>query len=304
MTIAKVNNQVKSPLNYIGGKYKILSQILPLFPVQINQFVDLFAGGCNIGINAKAEKIYFNDNLCFLIEMYKIFKLETKEHILTHIHTQIQKFGLSLTNEEGYKALRKEYNQNKNPLDLFVLIAFSFNHQIRFNNNHEYNNPFGKDRSTFNATMRQNLERFLHKLQSINATFSCNNFDDFDFSILTQNDFVYCDPPYLITTGTYNDGKRGFTGWTTREEEKLLNLLDALHVRNIKFALSNVIEHKGQSNDLLKNWLSQNPNYTINYINMDYANSNYQTLVRDKNASVEVLITNYNPNIQTVKTLF
>jgi len=30
------NNWIKSPLNYIGGKYKILNQILPLFPKQIN----------------------------------------------------------------------------------------------------------------------------------------------------------------------------------------------------------------------------------------------------------------------------
>ncbi|MCA6072875.1 MAG: DNA adenine methylase [Endomicrobium sp.] len=35
---------IKSPLNYIGGRYKILSQMVPLFPKDINCFVDLFAG--------------------------------------------------------------------------------------------------------------------------------------------------------------------------------------------------------------------------------------------------------------------
>ena len=29
--------QIKSPLNYIGGKAKILDQILPLFPKEINK---------------------------------------------------------------------------------------------------------------------------------------------------------------------------------------------------------------------------------------------------------------------------
>ena len=62
-------NQIKSPLNYIGGKARLLNQILPLFPKQINNFIDLFAGGCNIGINANAKKVYFNDNLTFLIDM-------------------------------------------------------------------------------------------------------------------------------------------------------------------------------------------------------------------------------------------
>ena len=61
--------QIKSPLNYIGGKAKILDQILPLFPKEINNFIDLFAGGCNVGINVKANKVYLNDNLTYLIEM-------------------------------------------------------------------------------------------------------------------------------------------------------------------------------------------------------------------------------------------
>lgn len=33
---------VKSPLNYVGNKYKLLPQILPLLPTNINTFVDLF----------------------------------------------------------------------------------------------------------------------------------------------------------------------------------------------------------------------------------------------------------------------
>ena len=44
---------VKSPLNYIGGKYKLLPEILPLFPENIGNFVDLFGGGFNVGANVK-----------------------------------------------------------------------------------------------------------------------------------------------------------------------------------------------------------------------------------------------------------
>ncbi len=68
--LTKYKQQIKkSPLNYIGGKYKLLSQILPLFPVKIDNFVDLFCGGCNVGINSSANKIHFNDNLIFLKEL-------------------------------------------------------------------------------------------------------------------------------------------------------------------------------------------------------------------------------------------
>jgi len=103
---------------------------------------------------------------------------------------------------------------------------------------------------------------------------------------------VYCDPPYLITVGTYNDGKRGFTGWNLEQEQKLLDILDNLNKRKIKFALSNVLAHKDKTNNLLKNWVKIN-NYIVHHIAKDYANSNYHTSDRNKKTTQEVLITNY-----------
>lgn len=162
---------IKSPLNYIGGKTKILAQILPLFPENIGVFVDLFAGGCNVGINVKARQVYFNDNLHYLIEMYKILQEKEFEDTLRYIENRIASLKLSPTNEQGYKKLRNEYNTTKNPLDLFVLIAYSFNHQIRFNNSQEFNNTFGKNRSSFNSKMRRNLASFVDRIKEFRAVF-------------------------------------------------------------------------------------------------------------------------------------
>lgn len=72
--------------------------------------------------------------------------------------------------------------------------------------------------------------------------------------MLSRGDLVYCDPPYLITTGSYNDGKRGFKDWTLKEERELLALLDDLDRQGILFALSNVFRHKGLTNDVLIEW--------------------------------------------------
>lgn len=289
-----MNKLISSPMNYIGGKYKLLPQILPLFPKNIETFVDLFCGGCNVGINVTAKKIIFNDNLTYLIELYRKFDSLNIEEVLNHIDNRINQFNLSLTNKDGYLELRKLYNSEKNPLDLFVLVAYSFNHQIRFNNSHEFNNPFGKARSCFNEHMKNNLLDFLNTLNKNSVDFTSFNFDEFNFSGLSSNDFVYCDPPYLITTGTYNDGKRGFTGWSETEERKLLKILDSLNEKKVSFALSNVLDHKGKENLILKNWIKEN-NYFISYISKNYANSNYHTIDRNKNSTVEVLITNYTP---------
>lgn len=283
-------------MNYIGGKYKLLPQILPLFPKRIRTFIDLFCGGANVGMNVKSKKVVFNDNLSYLIDLYRAFQTIPKAEILQHIENRISDLALSMTNEEGYLALRNLYNNQRNPLDLFVLTAYSFNHQIRFNNSHLFNNPFGRDRSSFNNRMRNNLIDFLDKLAVSDASFSCGSFDGFDLSELTEEDFLYCDPPYLITTGTYNDGKRGFSGWNEGEERKLLSLLKTVDENGLRFALSNVLIHKGKTNDILIEWVNENK-YNVFHLNKDYSNSNYHTIDRGKTASDEVLITNYEPEI-------
>ena len=96
---------------------------------------------------------------------------------------------------------------------------------------------------------------------------------------------MYLDPPYLISNATYNEQN----GWTEKDELQLLDLLDELNSRGIRFALSNVIEHKGNVNEILKKWSKK---YKINYLDYSYKNSNYQKKDK-KTKSVEVLITNY-----------
>lgn len=283
---------IKSPMNYTGGKYRLLPQILPLFPCNIDTFVDVFCGGCNVGINVSAQQWLFNDNLIYLIELYKYMKNNKLIDILSYIEQRIAQLTLSQTNENAYRQLRQEYNQYKHPLDLFVLTAFSFNHQIRFNNSHQFNTPFGKNRSSFNERMKSNLIDFIYALQKENVQVSQKSFELLDYSYLKSNDLVYCDPPYLITTGTYNDGKRGFKGWGIDEEYKLLHLLDDLNKQGVRFALSNVLIHKGKENRILQDWLYQR-NYTVHNLNMHYGNASYHTKNRDKSASREVLITNY-----------
>lgn len=288
----KIIEPIRSPLNYIGGKYKLLPRIIKYFPDSINIFVDLFCGGCNVGINVKADKICFNDNLIYLIDLYRTLKNTDINDILNHIYNRISTFDLSLTNTDGYVALRSLYNTQKNPLDLFVLVAYSFNHQIRFNSAHLFNNPFGKDRSCYNPSMEKNLILFVKRLQELDCHFSANDFRNFDFDSLDCNDFVYCDPPYLITTGTYNDGKRGFTGWSETEEKQLLYILDFLNSKRVKFALSNVLTHKGKTNELLTDWINSN-GYSVKHLEKSYANSNYQTSDRRHDATDEILVCNF-----------
>ena len=70
-----------------------------------------------------------------------------------------------------------------------------------------------------------------------------------------------------------------------------MSLLDDLNGRGVKFALSNVTEHKGTKNEALIRWARENK-YHTHKIRFDYNNCNYHTKNRD-NVTKEVLITNY-----------
>ena len=301
---------IQSPLNYTGGKFKLLPQILPLFPANIDIFVDLFCGGANVGVNVKSNKTILNDtndNLTLLFSMFK----NLGDDFLPLIDEIIEKYQLSQSSKYGYDyyncdsntglapynkdkflKLREDFNNSKDIgyyhyAMLYTLILYSFNNQIRFNSNGHFNLPVGK--RDYNEKMKQKLQKFIDRLKGKDYKFSNLDFRDFDISTLNTNSFVYADPPYLITCATYNE--QG--GWNETDERDLLNFLNDLHRNNIKFALSNVLRSKGKENSILIDWTQRNSDkYKVINLNYSYNNSNYQT--KNKNEiTEEVLIINY-----------
>lgn len=284
------NPYIKSPLNYMGGKHKILPTIVPIMEAKpIDTFYDVFAGGFNVGVNIKCNQIVCNDQIGFLIDMYKMMSSRSFEEMIADIQVRIEEFSLSKTNADGYNALRERYNSTGNLVDLFVLTCFSFNHQIRFNSKHKFNTPFGKERSSYNQSIENNLKRFMEALHQKTIRYSTIDFREIDYSLLTSEDFAYFDPPYLISTGTYNDGRRGFKDWGPQEEIALLGILDELNSRGVPFALSNVMHNKGMSNDLLIDWAGS---YNVHFIDNTFTNCSYHYKDRTSK-TVEVLVTNY-----------
>lgn len=305
------NDYLKSPLNYTGGKFKLLPQIQPLLPAKTDIFVDLFCGGCNVGINTDSDKVIFNDSNKTLVGLFETFASVPLDVTMRTIDTLIKKYdlsdsarygyqkygcnsmdGLARYNKEKFNALKSDFNAMEIKddawyLTLYVLIVFAFNNQIRFNRHGRFNLPVGK--RDFNLSLRNKLQRFILTLQDKHVEFHSVDFCKLDISALTCDSIVYCDPPYLITTACYNEQNQ----WTIEDEMRLLAYLDDLHKKGLRFALSNVLEHNGASNNVLKEWLNANDiNYRVHYLDFSYGNSNYQ--IKDKErASTEILVTNY-----------
>lgn len=297
-----MENLVKSPLNYTGGKFKLLPQILPLFPKDIDTFVDLFGGGFNVGINVKANRIVYNDSMKVLSDLFKYWENMSSDIILQKIDSIIEFYELSNTTKNGYEfygcnssqgvgkynrekffKLRDAYNKDKDIELFYPLVVFAFNNQIRFNSDGDFNIAVNK--RDFNKNIRKNLVLFLDKLFETDVTFLNSDFQNIKLMV-KPNDLVYIDPPYLNTTATYNEQD----GWCEAREKALYDKLDSLDANNRRFAMSNVLDNKGVKNELLTEWSKK---YTVHYLNHSYGNSSYQAKDKSKDSTVEVLITNY-----------
>ena len=278
---------IKSPLNYVGGKYKLLPQLLPLFPKEIGTFYDLFGGGFNVGVNVEAERYVYNDKLHPITNLLRDMYQNDISTLLENIDKYIADYGLSKTNKEGYLRLRSDYNEIPEPFRpscaLYALIAHGFNNQVRFNGKGEFNLPFGK--REFNPTLRKRFIVFVEKLQTLDVKFYSKDFRNFKVDAFDRRDFIYCDPPYLLSLATYNENG----GWTERDEKDLYTFLNEIGGK-VRWAMSNVLETKGKRHSLLESWVRKN-GYKIHYLNADYSNSNHQR--KKYKPDVEILITNY-----------
>lgn len=286
---------IKSPLNYAGGKYKLLSQVLPLLPDDIHTFVDLFGGGFNVGVNINAEHIIYNDICTQVVDLLRNFYENEYEIVHEKIIEIITQYGLSRSDINGYKAygcnsnsglveynktkymkLREDYNISPDWIRFYTLVAYSFSNQIRFNSKNQFNMPCGK--RDYNLSLQSKLKLFVEEIHKKNIKFSDMDFRKCNFK---ADDFVYCDPPYFNSVAAYNEQN----GWTEKHENSLLNILDGLNERGIRFALSNNLKY---ANQLLDKWKDK---YKVHYLSGDYSNCNYQK--KDRSEDIEVLITNY-----------
>ena len=142
----------RSPLFYIGDKYKLLKQLLPLFPTRINNFYEPFIGGGSVFLNVSANGYILNDLNKHLISIHQFLKdnADSNKRFFNKIYQIAVKYSLSRSfkedivsqdlkdtykktyyaqfNKIGYDNLKILVNENKenNPLILYLLVIYGF----------------------------------------------------------------------------------------------------------------------------------------------------------------------------------
>lgn len=294
-----------SPLNYTGGKERILPFLLDLFPKDIECFYDMFCGGLNVSLNVESKSVVANDINTRLMGIFRaVAEYDDFESLNGRIHGIIRANRLhsddgatslidginvsaGTVSAEGYASLRDSYNTTGDPIELLVLLFYSFSNQMRFNRQFKFNMPVGK--SCYNFKNMTELREMHRTIRERGFRFTSGSFTDFDASQFSKGDFVYCDPPYLITTATYNESNNDESGWDDDDEKRLYAFLDSIDDAGVRFGLSNAVQTNGRINTTLNDWMGK---YSVFYPDIRYSNASYHRRNKGGDTTVEVYVTN------------
>lgn len=194
----------RPPLKWAGGKRWQLPHIRPLWQRHSNRrLVEPFCGGIAITLGLRPGRALLNDANPHLINFYRWLK---RGLII----------DLPMANdEETYYSHRARFNellrsrrsQTRESAALFYYLnRTGYNGLCRFSRQGAFNVPFGQyDRITYRHDFRGYKDAFS------GWQFSSVDFEQLD---LTDNDFIYADPPYDVEFRQY--ATHGFS-WDDQE---------------------------------------------------------------------------------------
>jgi DNA adenine methylase len=230
----------KPLLKWVGGKTKLVSTIMPLFPKEIKTYYEPFVGGGSMllaVLQAVRENkisigtIYASDVNIDLINMY--IQIQRHPHdVLLHanrLQTEFRSCELdngnkkpmtledAMTSKESYYYwIRTQYNSLKNQERLTTLGAayFIFLNKTCFRGLYRvgpngFNVPYG-NYPKVDILDEDNLRLFHEYIK--NVVFQTHSYE-LIVTELTCNDMVYMDPPYVPESATsfVNYTENGFT---------------------------------------------------------------------------------------------
>lgn len=241
------------PIKSQGIKTKLVPWIMDLAPKTNGIWIEPFLGTGVVALNSHYEKAILNDTNPHIINFYK--GLQEKTITAASVKEYLIQEGdlLRIAENNGYEhylKVRKRFNSEFSPYDFLFLSRAGFNGMMRFGKKGNWNIPFCKKPDRFaQAYVTKITNQVLMAAQIIQPepdwTFYNKSFADI-IPMASENDIIYCDPPYY---GRYVDY---FNGWTEQDEELLFNLLSKTKA---KFILSTWHHNDWRENEMIgKYW--------------------------------------------------
>ena len=253
------NSSAKPFLKWAGGKTQLLEEFSKRIPKELSEgklpvFIEPFIGG---------GAVFFHFNSLFEFDECHIFDIN-EELILAYTVVRnnvedlidnlgdIEKDFFSKDDsgrKEFYYNLRDEFNRQKSAINfrqfekawinraayLIFLNKTCFNGLYRVNNQGEFNVPFGKYKNP--KILNTDLLR-LDSETLQNTAIHLGDFTD-SYRYVSDNSFVYFDPPYRPLNETSSFTQYSKNGFNDSEQERLASFFEQCDRKHAKLMLSN-----------------------------------------------------------------
>lgn len=270
--VINTKRSVTSHIKWVGGKRKLLPELVARMPEIYNSYFELFAGSAAPFLALQPEQAHLNDSNSQLINSYQVIKdkpLELMEYL-----------DQCLNNEQRYYEIR---NLDRSPQfdqltdveqagRFIYLNKTGFNGLHRTNKRGEFNVSWGK-KKTVTYYDRDNILALSKALKNVELSSA-------DYRSLKEqikpNDLVYLDPPYLNTFANYTKD-----GFTLEDQVKVKEFCDQITQIGAYFMLSN-----SANEDIY---------YLFNDYNVEVIHTRYSVSGKAKGRTParEVIVTNY-----------
>ena len=279
-------------LKYRGGK----SREIPLFekyiPSSFSTYIEPFLGGGAVFFHLEPERAIINDVNSRLISFYKCVqteyvKMRTELDVIQEAYERNQadykirkaqspEERVPNDNEALYYRIRDMYNGKieSEYLDgvlYFFINKTAYSGMIRYNNNGEYNVPFGRYPNLNTKLVTEEHSKLLQRAELMQQDYSKV------FELAKTDDFMFLDPPYDCVFNDYGniDMMNGF------DEEQHRRL--AADFRNLSCRALMVIGKTPLTEELYGEFIKDEyfKNYAVNIRN------------RFKNDAKHIVVTNY-----------
>ena len=206
-------------LKYRGGKSREIPRFLQYVPNDFDRYIEPFFGGGALYFYLESKNAIINDVNERLMLFYRQLRdnypeirvqLDEIQQIYEANQAEYEKLKANSpdvrvpnANEELYYEMRNRFNHPDNVyLDgvvYFFINKTAYSGMIRYNNNGEYNVPFGRYPNLNTQLVTEQHSRLLQGAELYSLDYKSI------FDMASVNDFIFLDPPYDCVFNDYGN---------------------------------------------------------------------------------------------------
>jgi DNA adenine methylase len=277
------------PIKSQGIKTKLVPWIKDVAPKVSGRWIEPFLGTGVVAFNAGYKKAILNDTNPHIINFYQSVQRQKITSSLMKRYLREEGEKLRNAGNDGYDhylTVRSRFNSGEySPFDFIFLSRAGFNGMMRFGSKGNWNIPFCKKPDRFAQAY---ITKIINQIDAVSQIIQPEPdwiFHNKSFMAIipqaTEDDIIYCDPPYY---GRHTDY---YNGWTEKDEELLFNLLCNTKA---KFILSTWHHNDWRENEMIKKYWN-----TFNILTKDHFYHNGGS-VENRREVVEALVCNFDTN--------